>query len=598
MVGTAQLVLFGIQAAIRLAQAARRAYVQDTAMRGLVIPLPQGLDDPLIHAQQHARAVRNVDRPRYDALFKEADAQSRSADEQTRRRGAGTLLDLFLKDLADGKVEGFDGNGHLRAGLYAVRQWQEGDEIYPHPLQRVGGALVEIAIDYFINVPGALETDTKYGKTVLTFLQALDDADFQEADPDALLVDLFKTAVQTASDHPELFTDNLQRQQIIGSILTGVAKESRTQLQAIRSRFGEGNFEQEHDLLRYGRIVLQSALRQTSVELLTNPDVLDITHEGQRALVEHLGAALLKLVFDETNPNGAHAFAPALRRTLSREGFSRLALAALRGVSEHPEMFSGLGNQPVEVWLARILRDLYQGRTDDSAPFDLDLLPEIACLAIEQGLNNLPVLLNVQGEQGAFTVMVVRALFEQIAFSQDGTIRWRFHLRPSEAQSLFAAALSALGERAEWLDPDPDKQQKIAALLALGVAIIGEVDPGLLKQLLRSGQLSVVLMALLSSGLQEKLSVAVRDRLAMLFGQTITAVRAQGVHGLGRLLSDGALADLLSAVAAEGVLDRLLADDQAQVEALITAIVELMARLRHGDFISVPAMIDRLSMTA
>ncbi|HXH08782.1 MAG TPA: hypothetical protein VNP04_03320 [Alphaproteobacteria bacterium] len=42
----------------------------------------------------------------------------------------------------------------------------------------------------------------------------------------------------------------------------------------------------------------------------------------------------------------------------------------------------------------------------------------------------------------------------------------------------------------------------------------------------------------------------------MLLGQTITAVCAQGLHGLGRLLSDGALADLLSAVAAEGVLDR------------------------------------------
>ncbi|HXH08783.1 MAG TPA: hypothetical protein VNP04_03325 [Alphaproteobacteria bacterium] len=120
MVGTAQLVLFGIQAAIRLAQAARRAYMQDTAMRGLVIPRPQGFDDPLIHAQQHARAVRNVDRPRYDALFKEADTQSRSVNEQTRRRGAGALLDLFLKDLADGKVEGFDGNSQLRAGLYAV----------------------------------------------------------------------------------------------------------------------------------------------------------------------------------------------------------------------------------------------------------------------------------------------------------------------------------------------------------------------------------------------------------------------------------------------------------------------------------------------
>ena len=110
MVGTAELVLCGIQAAIRLAQAARRAYVEDTAMRGLVVPLPQGLDDPLTHAQQHARAVRNIDRSRYDSLFKEADSQSSSVGEQVRRRAAGVLLDLFLRDLADGKVEGYTGN--------------------------------------------------------------------------------------------------------------------------------------------------------------------------------------------------------------------------------------------------------------------------------------------------------------------------------------------------------------------------------------------------------------------------------------------------------------------------------------------------------
>jgi hypothetical protein len=597
MVATAELVLFGIQAAIRLAQAARRAYVQDTAMRGLVIPLPQGLDDPLIHAQQHARAVRNVDLPRYNAVFKEADVLSRSSEDLPRRRGAGMLLDLFLKDLADGKVEGFDGDNHLRAGLYAIRQWQEGDEIYPSPLQRVGGALVEIAIDYFVHVPGALETDTKYSKTVLTFLQALEDADFQETDPDALLVDLFKTAVQTASDHPELFTDNAERQQIIGSILTGVAKESRTQLQAIRSQFGEGNFALEDDLQRYGRIVLQSVLRQTSAELLTNPDVIDIRQEGQRALVEHVGAAFLKLVFDGTSHDGTYAFAPALRRTFSREGFGRLTLAALRGVSEHPEGFKGLGKEPVEAWLAHILRDLYQGQVDGSPSFDLDLLPEIACLAIEHGLTNLPVLLNVQSEARAFTVIVARALFEQLSFVQDGTTRWRFQLTPSDARALFAAALAALAERSAWLTPASETAGKIAALLALGVEVIGQADQGLLKMLLSSGQLQSVMASLIASGLHDKLSAAGGDRLALALGQTIAALRQQGVHGLGRLLSEGGLTDLLTAIAADAVVDRLLADDQVQMQALTTAIVELIARLRHGEFVPVPAMIDRLSVT-
>jgi hypothetical protein len=597
MIGTAELVLFGIQAAIRLAQAVRRAYVEDTAMRGLVIPLPQGLDDPLTHAQQHARAVRNVDRSRYDSLFKEADSQSSSADEQVRRRAAGVLLDLFLRDLADGKVEGYTGNNQLRAGLYAVRQWQQGDEIYPHPLQRVGGALVEIAVDYFMHVPGALEADTKYSQTVFTFLQALERADFQEDDPDSLLVDIFKTAVQTASDHPELFTDDAARQQIIGSILTGVAKESRVQLGAIRTRFGEGNFEQESDLRRYSRIVLQSALRQTSAELLTNPNVIDIHREGQRTLVEHAGAAFLKLVFDETGAEGTHAFADALRRTAAKEGFGQMTLAALRGVSEHPEVFGAVGDQPVEAWLAPMLRDLYQGPAEDPLLFDLDLLPDVACLTIEHGLVNLPVLLNVQDGKRAFTVMAARALFEAIAFRQDDTVRWHFQLTPAEARALFASTLSALSERSEWLPADPESRERLAALLALGAGVIGRADPGLLKALLRSSQLSAVMASLASSGLHHKLSMEHADGLAVLLSQILAAVRAQGVHGLNRLSTEGALNDLLCAVAADAVLECLLADDQMKVQATIAAMVEVIAQLRRGEFIPIQTMIDRLSVS-
>jgi hypothetical protein len=595
MVATAELVLFGIQAAVRLAQAARGAYVEDTAMHGLVPPLPQGLDDPLVHAQQHARAVRNTDPQRYNTLFRDLDVQSRSSDPVVRRKAAGGLLDLFLRDLSEGKVEGYAGNNQLSAGLQAVRQWQKGDEIYPHPLQRVGGALVEVAIDYFAHVPGVLQTDTKYGKTISTLLQALDAADFQEADPDSLLVDIFKAAVQTASDHPELFTDNEARQQIIGAIVTGVAKESKTQLQAIRAQFGEGNFEKENDLARYGRIVLCTALRQTSAELLTNPEVLGIHNEGQQALVENVSATLMKLVFDETGNAGAFGFTPALRRTVSAEGFSKLTLAALRGISEHPEIFDGMGNRPVEAWLVHILRDLYEGHAQDARVFDVDFLPDIAFLVIDHGLRDLPVLLNVGGEQRAFTVAVARAVFETIAFHEDGAVRWHFNLSPTEVQSLFDSALSVLSTNAHWLSHNPEDQAKFAALLALGADVLGKVEPGLLKFLLRSGRLQPVLAALLSSGLQDKLTAKFAERLVAALRQTIQAVRAEGVNGLDRFVSDGAITDLVTALGNDGVLSSLLGDDAQRAQGIITTVAALVDRLRHGEFISVPAMVKMLS---
>jgi hypothetical protein len=595
MVATAELVLFGIQAAIRLAQAARGAYVQDTAMRGLVPPLPQGLDDPLTHAQQHARAVRNTDPQRYNTLFKDFDTQSRSADPAVRRKAAGGILDLFLRDLSDGKVEGYAGNPQLSAGLYAVRQWQKGDEIYPHPLQRVGGALVEVAIDYFAHTPGVLQPDTKYGKTVLTLLQALDAADFQEADPDSLLVDVFKAAVQTAGDHPELFTDDEARQQLIGSLLTGVAKESKTQLQAIRTQFGEGNFEKENDLARYGHIVLRTTLRQTGATLLTNPARIGLPDESHRVVMENVSATLMKLVFDETGDAGAFGFTPALRRTISAEGFGKLALAALRGVSEHPEVFAGLGNKPVEAWLVHILRDLYEGHAEGARVFDVDLLPDIASLVIDHGLRDLPVLLNVDGGQRAFTVAVARALFETVAFNEGGTVRWHFGLSTTEAQALFDSALSALSANAHWLSHDPQEQAKFAALLALGAEVLGKAEPGLFKSLLRGGRLQPLLAALLHSGLHDKLTPKLVERLVEVLRQTIQAVRVEGVNGLDRFVTDGALTDVLTALANDAVLNHLLGHDTQKVQGVIIALAALIGRLRQGEFISIPAMVKMLS---
>jgi hypothetical protein len=528
-------------------------------------------------------------------LFKDVEAQSRSSDPAVRRTAAGALLDLFLRDLCDGRVEGYAGNNQLSAGLYAVRQWQKGDEIYPHPLQRVGGALVEVAIDYFTHVPGVLQTDTKHGKTVLTLLQALDAADFQEADPDSLLVDIFKAAVQTASDHPGLFTDNEERQQIIGAILTGMARESKTQLQAIRTQFGEGNFEKEDDLARYGRIVLRTALRQTGAELLTNHTLTGIHNEGHRALVENVSATLMKLVFDETGNAGAFAFTPALRRAVSQEGFSKLTLAALRGVSEHPEIFDGLGNKPVEAWLVHILRDLYAGHAGDARMFDVDFLPDIAFLVIDHGLRDLPVLLNVDGQQPAFTVAVARKLFETIAFHENGAVRWHFNLSPAEVQSLFESAVSALSANAHWLSRKPEDQAKFAALLALGADVLGKAEPALLKSLLRSNRLQPVVAALLSSGLQDKLTAESTERLVTGLRQTIQAVRAEGVNGLDRFISDGALTDLMTALASDAVLSNLLGDDMQRVQGVITAVAALIDRLRHGEFIAVPAMVKVLS---
>jgi len=162
-------------------------------------------------------------------------------------------------------------------------------------------------------------------------------------------------------------------------------------------------------------------------------------------------------------------------------------------------------------------------------------------------------------------------------------------------RSLFESALSALSANAHWLSHDPQDQARFAALLALGAEVLGKAEPGLFKSLLRSGRLQPLLAALLHSGLHDKLTPESVERLIEVLRQTIRAVRAEGVNGLDRFVTDGALTDVLTALASDAVLSHLLGHDAQKVQGVITGLAALTGRLRHGEFIPIPAMVKTLS---
>jgi hypothetical protein len=597
MVATAELVLFGIQSALKLARAARQAYVEDTAGRRLTLPIPDTLDSPLVAAWAHARDVFHADAARYAAEFESADRDSRDQDPVVRARGGGELIDLYLRDLAGRPATRPDLSAHDRqrlAGLYVVRQWQEGTEPFPAPLQRVGGALVEVAIDYFLDVPGALDSGTKHGDTVRTFLQALDDTNFQEAHWESLAVAVFRAAIQTASDHPQVFTSNEDHQKVLGSILGGVASETSRQIEAIRSQPGAGDFESEGALARFSRIVLRSALRSTASELLTNPDVIRIGDDAQRKVVESVGSTLIGLLFDATGDHEAFSFREALQRTVSTEGFEKLVLSAIKAAGENPAVF-GVSEDAVETWLGNVLKGIYEGAEADGTLFDGDLFAEVAYLVVDHGLRDLPALLGTPEGTKGILVTVARSLFDQVATRGDDGIEWKFALDREDLKEVFRASLATIAKNPQWLSGHAADHAKIAAGLALVTDVLGNLDEGLLKAVIRSEKLEPLLAAVLASELATKIEGKTAGELAGLVRKVIDGVLADGRAGLLRLLQDGSLADVLTALANDAVLEKALGDDAAEVDEVLTGLVELLAELRGGEVLTLSEMVEKLA---
>src|SRR5207244_6028252 len=99
--------------------------------------------------------------------------------------------------------------------LITIRQWQRGTDPNPPVVQRLAGTFVEIGIDYFINVPGALNKNSSHGKIIAGFLDALSGINLTEEQLRDLPVRLFAASVETVSTHPEWMTGDTQVQELV-----------------------------------------------------------------------------------------------------------------------------------------------------------------------------------------------------------------------------------------------------------------------------------------------------------------------------------------------------------------------------------------------
>lgn len=596
MMGTAELVLFGMQASIKLAQAGRKAYVEDTALRDIVLPLPVVLGSDLITAREHAFHIQQADPERYEREFRAIqETGNQPGDPAQQRQAQQALLQLYLQDLARGLVRDQPVNCQDVAGLTALRQWATGEVPFPSPLQRIAGALVEMALDYFVNTPAAVNEHTTSGKAIKAFLRGLEGLDFEETRLDQLLTGLFMTGLDTLTTHPDIFQRDNDEQHMITIIVEGLAKDMHAQLQKLPAA---GTLTGEENLARFGQLLLRSLLRNTGTTVLNNPTVLGIQPaEGERALLQRVGTAWLDLLLADTGPAEAFSLAEALRRTASTEGLDRLILTAIKAASEYPEVFR-LENTAFETWLKHVLTDLYTGHANGEPFFDTDLFPEVAFLVMENGLRNLPILLmdGMEQEQRLLLTQIARQLFEALAEHQpNGRMAWKFALARGEVLTLFQSVLSAVAMHPAALGKTDSQRTIIMPLVQLVAVVLPQLETVSLKELLQSDMLTTVLPAILASGILPALGQHDADLILQTLNKVVRAIESDGVTGLERLLQPGTLTDLLAVLADSQLIEPLLGADTAETMAIIIALVQVSRQLRAGEMLARPEIRKQLT---
>src|SRR5881394_1103593 len=221
---SAAVVLFAIRSALKLGRQLQVAYVDNTKRRELVLPLPNFFSSPdIVSAANYFAGPggRHIAASaRLAAILHKQKQPGELLNEAEQAELCAFHTEFFNLDLAQsGRLGQASDGSSLSAdelnALVTIRQWQRGTDPNPPVLHRLAGTFVEIGMDYFLNVPGALNKHSSLGKAVAGLLDAFSAINFTEEQLSDLPVRLFAASVETVAAHPEWLTGDIQIQQLV-----------------------------------------------------------------------------------------------------------------------------------------------------------------------------------------------------------------------------------------------------------------------------------------------------------------------------------------------------------------------------------------------
>lgn len=601
MVATAELVFFAIQAGIRLAKVGRTIYVEETIRGDLGFPLPMTINSVPAEAKKFGLQLKVSGKTREKLIYKRDFERFISmANEQD----TASLVAAYIKQIGEGRAIPKNQAARDLAGVMMLRQWDAQSDPLPSPLQRVAGTLVGIAIDYAIQVPGAISADSRYGKTIKSFLMALDEVQVDQAIAherwDSVVITLFTAGLDAVKDHPELFSLDDDASNITKAAMNGVAEDLAKRLKNLD---GPDVFVAEDRLKRFGAVVLRSVLTGTSRSMIENPEVLRIKDKAEQALVSGVGTAFLDLLLG--NEDVPLSLSAGLRRIATTDGLDRLVKAAMQAVAAHPDLIK-TGKTHIDTWLRNLLVDLYKLYPEGNSLFDPELIANVAYLTLHHGINDLNGLLlrNVNSSQRALAVEVAAQVLGVLVTQPNGNraAKWRYDLSRKDIEHVVSGSLAALANHPEWLFEKPRNRKLAAATLPLVLeltTLLGMGSDGAwFKSLIRNDRLEDVLAAIIVSGAFQSLadddgSYPAAKPIAKAVTTALEAVRREGIEGVGDLLTYELMHDFMLAMVKSGVLDKLVQNTDAV--AVRTRLVALVARLRKREVLTISEMTDELT---
>jgi len=209
-----ELIMFGIDAGIRLGQKLNDVLVDSTIEGPLLLPVGE-----LFGSVKKSRAILFFDKhPELTAPGK----PYHGLDADNKLKAYLTLKHIDMQVVGSGDIS--PTAIEIVSNLQRLRQYEDGFGARP-AVQRVIGTIVEIGIDYFVSHPEAIGAKSSERKILQAFVESLDDVNFAEGTRDEIIGDVLVSALETLQANTSLVADSDRTQALIGGVTEALLED-------------------------------------------------------------------------------------------------------------------------------------------------------------------------------------------------------------------------------------------------------------------------------------------------------------------------------------------------------------------------------------
>ncbi|SDL38336.1 hypothetical protein SAMN05660337_2852 [Maridesulfovibrio ferrireducens] len=387
---TATIILFAIQATVKIGEAGYKNYIDATRNRDLILPLPEHYNKILPTQAWNFFFGSDAEGKRFasgDSVWPELiifenrlfDTYTDEDKELLCKLAEQAYNILELERFPDAKP-----NSTINLiNFHVISAWEEGYSTTT-AVQRVAGAIIEIGIDYAKLNPGLFDTKTSNGKLLYSLINELDKIKFSDSPIDELPALLFVATLETLTTNTKAISSDPNIRVLISNSAKKVASlvgTRNTAINALDIKESEKR-DKRKNMEDWGELIFRGVLDSVGHTMLASPgQFLGVQGEASQTLVTQVGNDVLDLMIGDDSIN--------LDPIFCKSGAERLMRTALDVVSKHPKLITNSDNSGINAILSAVTKEL---RNPDQPLLEDYMIPEIGRIILEKTGENLTLL--------------------------------------------------------------------------------------------------------------------------------------------------------------------------------------------------------------